>query len=590
MWMNTVKTFVELALDERLLGQLQTSCPAAREGEQQGWLESLQPLARALQHNPGLQGHHIALEVPMLNSSERADAVVLGANNGVRAVVVIEIKRYINVTGAGVGAIDYPQAPHHPCCQARGYLEQLLYYDAALTNQKPPSMGKAIVFMPGCARPDQLNRGTTAAAQRYHAALVQAHPVFGTGGDQARATADYIAEHLSEPPTEDFVNAFRVRQRSADRHVSDEIGAVIQGNNPYQLSPGPQQEAFKAIDDELKRLAEEMARELKQNQQWDGRRRVVIVHGPAGSGKSVVAAYAAMKAIASLDSGGHGLKDGVFCCTSSDQLRTHALELEVAKQQFQNGLHGNNLPLCSVCRNNFPMVKFDQNGMYYRSDYESAGAFENAVTNNAPGDRAAHETYAEYCGDWLKRLRVKAKADVEANAANPPPYSFILCDEAAGLVDPRTGEGHENHWVGGALAMAWRKPRGPAAAHIILKSRLSVFFIDDVQGFQQQETTSREMIRLLAEELDADVTEHALQGVQFRVAGSAALIDWLDDTLGMPKCSECRKYENDKVHDPVQPGRHAFTRLVPQPDLPEDQMRMAFQIVTNEQLPEEVKR
>jgi len=228
--------------------------------------------------------------------------------------------------------------------------------------------------------------------------------------------------------------------------------------------------------------------------------------------------------------------------------------------------------------------------MYYCSDYESAGAFKNALANNALGDSAGHETYAEYCNDWLKRLRVKAKADVEANAGNPPPYSFILCDEAAGLVDPRTGEGHANHWVGGSQAMAWRKPRGPAAAHLILKSRLSVFFIDDVQGFQQQETTSRETIHRLANQLGAHVTEHALQGVQFRVAGSAALIDWFDDTLGMPKCRECRKDENDKVHDPVQPGHHAFARLVPTPDLREDQMRMAFQIVTHEQLPNEVNQ
>ena len=65
---------------------------------------------------------------------------------------------------------------------------------------------------------------------------------------------------------------------------------------------------------------------------------------------------------------------------------------------------------------------------------------------------------------------------------------------------------------------------------IIHSSKLSIFFIDEFQKIHIHDAGTKEMIKTLAKELGAGVTETALVS-QFRCGGSNGFLDWLDAFL-----------------------------------------------------------
>ena len=73
---------------------------------------------------------------------------------------------------------------------------------------------------------------------------------------------------------------------------------------------------------------------------------------------------------------------------------------------------------------------------------------------------------------------------------------------------------------------------GPQAYHIIRSSLLTVLLLDPLQGFRQRENTSIEDLREWSRELGAgDPEEISLEGMQFRCAGSAEFVTWIESFL-----------------------------------------------------------
>ncbi|MBK8018766.1 MAG: DUF2075 domain-containing protein [Betaproteobacteria bacterium] len=103
-------------------------------------------------------------------------------------------------------------------------------------------------------------------------------------------------------------------------------------------------------------------------------------------------------------------------------------------------------------------------------------------------------------------------------------YLVSVVDEAHALINPEHSEGR------GQFGFA--PTFGPLAWHIIRCSTVSIFLLDVEQGFRDRENTTLADIRRWAEELGAEVGEPiSLQGAQFRCAGSADYVDWLEGLL-----------------------------------------------------------
>ena len=91
---------------------------------------------------------------------------------------------------------------------------------------------------------------------------------------------------------------------------------------------------------------------------------------------------------------------------------------------------------------------------------------------------------------------------------------------------------------------------------IINGSNLSIFFIDELQKIHIHDAGSKSMIRTMAEELGAKVTEMSLVS-QFRCGGSNEFLSWLDTLLYdtenlLPFSEDPEKFELRVFDDPAE--------------------------------------
>lgn len=83
----------------------------------------------------------------------------------------------------------------------------------------------------------------------------------------------------------------------------------------------------------------------------------------------------------------------------------------------------------------------------------------------------------------------------------------------------------------------WTKKRAddpdrPQIDELLSVSRVSVFFIDDLQAVRRNEIGDSEWIERLARERGAEVHDHRLE-IQFRCGGSDGFVRWLENTLAI---------------------------------------------------------
>ena len=103
-------------------------------------------------------------------------------------------------------------------------------------------------------------------------------------------------------------------------------------------------------------------------------------------------------------------------------------------------------------------------------------------------------------------------------------YLISIVDEAHALINPE--------YVEGRGQFGFAPTFGPLAWHIIRASTVSIFLLDPEQGFRDRENTSVADIKAWAGELGAgEITEVSLRGAQFRCAGSAEYVEWLEGLL-----------------------------------------------------------
>jgi DUF2075 family protein len=105
---------------------------------------------------------------------------------------------------------------------------------------------------------------------------------------------------------------------------------------------------------------------------------------------------------------------------------------------------------------------------------------------------------------------------------------ITIVDEAHALINPEDPEARGQ--FGFAISL------GPQAYHIIRSSLLTIFLLDPLQGFRRRENTSIDDLREWSHELGAGEPEEiSLDGMQFRCAGSAEFVEWVDALLRVPR-------------------------------------------------------
>ena len=262
-------SLVELMLRQMLVRQGQSPSPAERHS----WERSLPVLARDL-IDAGLGGVEVLLEHHLPLTSKRADVILAGAHPKTRApsYVVIELKQWSSATRfeGNPDLVDVPASPGgpklHPVAQVRGYCDYLTDFLRVLEDQ-----------------PDAI-----AGAAYLH-----------------NATDPRAVVELHDHPTDTRGRLFTAADRGdfhaflRTRLATDIAGAPF-ADQLLHSAVAPSKQLLKVAADEVRdreqfRLVAEQDLAVKtvlhdvERAHSNDHKRVIVVTGGPGSGKSVIA-------------------------------------------------------------------------------------------------------------------------------------------------------------------------------------------------------------------------------------------------------------------------------------------------------------
>lgn len=434
--------------------------------------------------NVNIGSSEMLLEYKLPSASAWCDLVLLGDDNhGNHQVIIVELKNWRkdskDMPGTYEGSILHNGMDElHPCEQVKGYTEYCRFFHSEIRSTDGVS---------GCVYFTQKIDMTPYAAGP-NASLVAQYPTYNAEDESTSKLANSITSKINKPNPE-FAKAFEHGVYKQDRNILKQVAENLSKLNaslfgslvsPFVLLE-KQRSAYNHVMSELQKVSQ-------------GEKHVFIVKGNPGSGKSAIAANLWV------DSAMRYRNRGNIAFVTTSESQNHnwtemfrgsgvsgAQHMIVKASSFKPALQG---------------ISFDglKNAMRRRNAEKyinSSGALRK-------------EMYLDYIHYLLEHDYVRGY--VENN-------NFLsIVDEAHAMVNPERTVG---------MAMGWPIWAGPMAYHIIYCSRISVFFMDDKQGFRDRESTNVADIKRFCEMLNVKCTEIEIN-MQFRCSGSQDYIDWVD--------------------------------------------------------------
>jgi uncharacterized protein len=472
-----------------LVSKLQEETGRYGGEEAQAWESSFGKLSRAFQA-PSFQPLHLffgsrgnlALEYQMPAASSWADVVLLGRHETAPAAVIIELKDWTTAAdkpGKVEGLIDRAGRQElHPSDQVRGYTEYCRRFHSAI--EEPAKVHGCVLFTH-----QVYTHAYTAAPNEI---LARDYPIFTTADEDVGAKfPNYFRDRLTEPD-EEFAFKFATGRYRQQRGFVAQIGAQILDpeSTPFELLDN-QRRAFALC----RAVVEECF--LTNTRDDKPRKRVVIVDGPPGSGKSAIAArlWASLVTDKRLSEG-----DVVFTTTSQSQNSNWSSIFDQLAEEGGEGL------------------------------VRKATIFTPLTTHKLGQLRTTHgEEFLGNAAEWRTNLRLIRNLGLDFPDASRDEQNLVtIVDEAHSLINPEHNAGRGQFGFVTGL--------GPQAYHIMRASQLTVFLLDPAQGYRERENTTVGDISMWARELGAAEPELiSLEGSQFRCAGSAEYVTWVESVL-----------------------------------------------------------
>jgi uncharacterized protein len=243
------------------------------ESELESWQVSLPALAEVLA-DPVFATGEIFVELFMPLNGRRCDALLTGRSVTGPAAVVVELKQWSFVTASHLSEHVFAGGRNvlHPSVQVRDYVETMRHYHSAFTEP----LGEAIALS-GTAFLHGLDPRQDKASLRDSAifgTFAQDFPLFYS--HEHRLFRAWLSERLVPGPGKPVADRIRTGRLLPSPQLLDRVVECIKGQADWRLLD-EQKTAYFSI-----RHAVQLARD-------NGEKRVIVVRGGPGTGKSVLA-------------------------------------------------------------------------------------------------------------------------------------------------------------------------------------------------------------------------------------------------------------------------------------------------------------
>lgn len=263
---NDIQTIIHDAYQKRLGMRVSQS-------EVVSWKESLMALGKVLRHDSIPDECGVAVEYGIPQSGKRIDVLLSGRDESDREnLLIVELKQWEEFTSTkkdGVVRARFRRGiadTSHPSYQAWSYAELLRNFNEALHSDE--------IHVQPCAYLHNCVSGA-AASDPFYADYVSKAPMFMSGVAEREFLRAFISRHVRRGDRGQLIVRIEDGRIRPSRRLIDALLGMLEGKREFVL-----------IDDQKVVFETVMAHAVAAEQEG---KRVIIIEGGPGTGKSVVA-------------------------------------------------------------------------------------------------------------------------------------------------------------------------------------------------------------------------------------------------------------------------------------------------------------
>jgi len=243
------------------------------KAEIRAWKESLIAMAKVLRHESIPDDCGVAIEYVIPQTAKRIDLLMSGLDDQNRSkLIIIELKQWKAATLTNKDGLVRTRFAggeadtSHPSYQAWSYAELLRNFNEEVYSREVPLQPCACLhnFVDGAVLNDPI-----------YLPYVEKAPIFLSGQGERERLRAFIAQHVRRGDRGKLIVQIENGRIRPSRRLIDALVGMLQGKHEFVL-----------IDDQKVAYETILAEAVEES---DGAKRVVIVDGGPGTGKSVVA-------------------------------------------------------------------------------------------------------------------------------------------------------------------------------------------------------------------------------------------------------------------------------------------------------------
>lgn len=274
IYQETKKDFLEDVYQDRIARKILEKFNAGNS-EKEAWIDAAHHMANILMDDRFPNDITVAMEFKLYNTAMRIDFIVTGLNEAKKnAMIVIEFKRWekvkVVIDRDDMVELGPRNIRQHLSYQALGYVKVIKNFYVAAEDEKME------IIPCSCLHRYERKQTDDDITNEHYKELLEESPIFLNG--ESDKLKEFIAKYVKYGDNKETLNKLENGEIKPSKQLQDKIAGMIEGNDEFSMV-GMQKDVF----ENAKNFA------YLSSVRKDGKKRVYIVEGGPGTGKSVIA-------------------------------------------------------------------------------------------------------------------------------------------------------------------------------------------------------------------------------------------------------------------------------------------------------------